>query len=59
MEVDLDLLEHMEISVDWKSNFQQLAESEIPQVQEMFRKGANLVNLVIWYFHLWVACYLH
>jgi hypothetical protein len=30
---DIDLLEHMAVSVDWKSNFQELAASDIPKIQ--------------------------
>jgi hypothetical protein len=34
-----DLMEHMSISVEWKSNFQKLAEPQNQELQTAFRKG--------------------
>lgn len=36
-----DLMEHMEIDVEWRSNFQKLAEPENEDLQTAFRKGAE------------------
>lgn len=34
-----DLMEHMSINVEWKSNFQKLAEPQNQELQTAFRKG--------------------
>ncbi|TDH68442.1 hypothetical protein CCR75_005838 [Bremia lactucae] len=37
-----DLMEHMEINVEWRSNFQKLAEPQNESLQSSFRKGGGV-----------------